>query len=285
MCSLLGFTKQAYYKKESKHLEREHKRKQIKSLVIDIRAFLPRIGTRKLYYIIEKDLQKQNIKMGRDGLFRFLREENLLILKRKKYTVTTNSHHWMRKYPNIAKDSIVDRPEKLWVADITYLKTKQGNEYLHLITDAYSKQIMGYELASDLRSESTLKALEMALLRRKYKCPLIHHSDRGLQYCSHKYVELLRHNHINISMTEKSDPYENAIAERVNGILKQEFDLDRIYNNKTELNHQLHRAIQLYNEVRPHQSVEMLTPKEAHLQNKIKLRSWKKKYIKMELNT
>ncbi len=151
--------------------------------------------------------------MGRDVLFNFLRAEHLLIKPKRSYVKTTNSKHWMKKHPNLIKDIDVNRPEQLWVSDITYIKTDKGHEYLSLITDAYSKKIMSYELLENLSTASPLRALEAALKNRKYKQELIHHSDRGLQYCSADYVQKLKENNIKISMTENGDPYENAIAE------------------------------------------------------------------------
>ena len=188
-----------------------------------IRCTMPRIGTRKLYFLIKQDLNVLNINMGRDVLFNFLRAEHLLIKPKRSYVKTTNSKHWMKKHPNLIKDIELKRPEQLWVSDITYIKTDKGHEYLSLITDAYSKKIMGYELLENLSTAGPLKALELALKNRKYKHELIHHSDRGLQYCSSEYIKKLRENNIQISMTENGDPYENAIAERINGILKYEF--------------------------------------------------------------
>lgn len=243
---------------------------------MDIRSELPRLGTRKLYHLMKADLQDESIKLGRDRLFDFLREEHLLIGKRKKYTKTTDSKHWMRKYPNLTKSLVLTRPEQLWVADITYLNTTNGNEYLHLITDAYSKQIMGYELSNDLKASSTIKALQRALKSRKYSHPLIHHSDRGLQYCSTEYTGLLKANNISISMTEQYDPYENAVAERVNGILKDEFGLDRIFKSNQELHQQLQQSIYAYNHLRPHLSLQMMTPIKAHDQSEITLKKWRK---------
>jgi transposase InsO family protein len=155
---------------------------------------------------MQEELMRLDIKLGRDVLFNFLRAENLLIKPKRSYVKTTNSKHWMRRYPNLIKDIEINRPEQLWVSDITYIKTEAGNEYLSLITDAYSKKIMGYELLDNLSSTGPLKALELALKNRKYKHNLIHHSDRGLQYCSTEYVELLKSNNIKISMTENGDP-------------------------------------------------------------------------------
>jgi putative transposase len=277
MCKLLGYTKQSYYKKKDTSLEDAFQRTQVKEMVMDIRCQLPRLGTRKLYHLIKPKLEHHTIQIGRDKLFDILREEGLLIIKRRKYTKTTNSKHWMKKYKNLTHNMSLNKPEQLWVADITYLQTKQGHEYLHLITDAYSKQIMGYELSDNLKTSSTLKALRMALRQRKYTHKLIHHSDRGIQYCSYEYTKLLTKNNVQISMTEQYDPYENAVAERVNGILKDEFGLDQIFENNKSLHRQLNQVIKLYNHLRPHLSINMLTPNQAHQQHKIILKKWTKK--------
>jgi len=277
MCKLLGYSKQAYYKREDKAFEKQLRKAQVKAMVMDVRCKLPRLGTRKVYHLIKDDIQSQGIKTGRDKLFDLLRAEGLLIGKRRKYTKTTNSKHWMRKYPNLIKDLKLTKPEQLWVADITYLQTKQGHDYLHLITDAYSKQIMGYEHADNLKTSSTVKALQMALDNRQYSHGLIHHSDRGLQYCSYDYTNLLKQNNIGISMTEQYDSYENAIAERINGILKDEFGLDAVFENNKILHDQLQESIKLYNSLRPHLSVDMLTPNQAHKQQKVKLKKWSRK--------
>ncbi len=235
---------------------------------------MPRLGTRKLHHLLKGELG-----IGRDKLFELLRIEGLLICKRRRYTVTTNSKHWMRKYPNLIKSMGLTRPEQVWVADITYIDThEQGHGYLHLITDAYSKQIMGYELCGNMEAASTLKALQMAIANRKYKDQaLIHHSDRGLQYCSKLYTDYLKDNHITISMTENGDPYENAIAERVNGILKDEFGLSEQLNNISEAMQQTAQSISIYNNSRPHLSCNMLTPVQMHQQKEIKLKSYNKK--------
>ena len=277
LCRLFGYSKQAFYKKKDTDLKNKDEQKVVKSLVMDIRKQLPRTGTRKLYFMIQNSLKEKNIKIGRDKLFKILKEEYLLVGKRRKYTKTTNSKHWLRKYPNIARNIELTMPEQLWVADITYLQTKQGHEYLHLITDAYSKQIMGYELSGTLKASSTLKALKKALKNRRYSHQLVHHSDRGLQYCSYDYTNMLKKNNVFISMTEQYDPYENAVAERVNGILKDEFGLDILFSTNKELEKQLNQAIDLYNNLRPHLSINMLTPKQAHCQNTVKLKKWNTK--------
>jgi putative transposase len=242
-----------------------------------IRRQMPRLGTRKLYYLLKESFRKEGISIGRDRLFDLLRQEDLLIIRKKKYTKTTDSKHWMRKYPNLIKRLQIRRPEQLWVADITYVAIGDGYCYLHLITDAYSKMIMGYYLSETLAASCTMKALEMALKNRKYSGPLIHHSDRGLQYCSAAYTRLLNQNKITISMTEDGNPYDNAIAERVNGILKDEFGLDEVFDNRQQLERQAAEAIYAYNNKRPHQSNSMLIPRQMHQQNKLKPKAWHKK--------
>jgi putative transposase len=235
---------------------------------------MPRLGTRKLHYL----LKSNGISIGRDQLFCWLRAEGLLVYKKKRYTVTTNSKHWMRKYPNLIKGLVISRPEQLWVADITYLDTaEEGNIYLHLVTDAYSKQIMGYELCNNMEATSTLKAIKMAVKNRAYQnLPLIHHSDRGLQYCSKLYTNYLTENNISISMTENGSPYDNAVAERINGILKDEFGLSEQLDNHSEALLQVKESIYAYNFLRPHLSCDLLTPEKMHQQRAIKIKTYKK---------
>lgn len=255
-------------------------------LVRDKREKQPRIGTEKLYGLIKEDLEKQNIKIGRCKLNSILKENGMLVKKKKTMVITTNSHHRFRKYPNQVKDMDITKPEQVWVADITYIRTNEGFNYLHLITDAYSKRIVGYELSDNLKAESTIKALKMALKGRKYpERELIHHSDRGIQYCSDDYIQMLIENNISISMTENSDPYENAIAERVNGILKQEFMIGEGFRNHMMALKEIKKSIYIYNHERPHRSCKMMTPEQAHLNGTYKLPSYKfKRKPKNELS-
>ena len=277
-CSLFGLTKQAYYKGRAARTRRISRQHQAREAVLQLRRQMPRIGTRKLHFMLKEPFKTSGIKIGRDKLFDLLRKEGLLVYRRRKYTVTTNSRHWMRKYPNLTKDLVLQRPEQLWVADITYLDTLDGNAYLHLVTDAYSKQIMGFELCNNLEAASTLKALQMAIAKRRYPHqPLIHHSDRGLQYCAKRYVDCLKANDIGISMTQNGDPYENAIAERVNGILKDEFGLNERMEDLTQAQHQTNQSIHTYNHLRPHLSCHYLTPEQMHRQQSITLKTWEKK--------
>jgi transposase InsO family protein len=273
----LGYSKQAYYKSKTNQQKKNCYYTMAKQKVLAIRKRLPRLGTRKLYYLLAEDFIKEHITVGRDKLFSILREEQLLIVKKKRYTKTTDSRHWMHKYPDLIKGLQIENPEKVWVADITWLYLKDGYCYLHLVTDAYSKRIMGYEVSQNLAAASTIQALEMAIRSRKYTTSLIHHSDRGLQYCSAGYTKLLHDNQIDISMTQDGSPYDNAIAERINGILKDEFGLDGTFENIEQLRNEVKQSIELYNGYRPHLSNSMLTPVQMHNQNKLKTKAWHKK--------
>jgi putative transposase len=245
-----------------------------------VRTSMPRIGTRKLYHLLKERFLRDGISIGRDRLFDLLREEGLLIIRKKKYTKTTDSKHWMRKYPNLIKEIKLGRPEQLWVADITYLTISDRYCYLHLVTDAYSKRIMGYCISETLAASHTLQALGMALRNRQYSGSLIHHSDRGLQYCSSGYVKMLQQNSIAISMTEDGSPYDNAIAERLNGILKDEYGLDEEFADQAQLELQVRQSVESYNNNRPHESNYLLTPNEMHQQNKLKPKAWHKKPVR-----
>ena len=263
---LFGLSRQSYYKNKTSRIKRNADLIIVRDMVMRIRCKMPRIGTRKLYYLIKDELNMLNIKIGRDVLFNFLRAEYLLIKPKRSYVKTTNSKHWMKKYPNLIKNIEVTKPEQLWVSDITYIQTEQGHNYLSLVTDAYSKKIMGYELLDNLSTAGPLKALESALKNRKYTHDLIHHSDRGLQYCSYEYVELSLKNNVSISMTENGDPYENALAERMNRTLKEEFGLGGVLKTREQAYQLAEEAVNLYNQRRPHLALNLLTPNIVHLQ-------------------
>jgi len=247
----------------------------VRTSILEKRKSMPRLGTRKLHYL----LKEEGIQIGRDHLFHFLRAEGMLVRKQKRYVTTTDSRNWMREHANLTGDIELSRPEQLWVADITYLDTlSDGHLYLHLVTDAYSKQIMGYELCNNMNASSTDKALQMALKERMYKgSPLIHHSDRGLQYSSKLYTDRLKGSNIAISMTQTGSPYDNAIAERVNGILKDEFGLGDKLTDTQEAIKQTRQSIFAYNHLRPHLSCHMLTPKQMHMQQTIKIKTYRRK--------
>ncbi len=271
-CRHLGISKQAYYKSQKNQTKQKEEQENIIRKVLSVRQEQPRLGTRKLHYILKAELG-----VGRDKLFEILRKEQMLITKRRKYVKTTNSKHWMRIYADSSKQLELKQPEQLWVADITYLSTRQETLYLHLVSDAYSKQIMGYTLSKDLKSESTVKALQMALRRRVYQNRnILHHSDRGLQYCSRIYIDELRRNNCQISMTQDGSPYDNAVAERINGILKDEFYCDEKFDSFEQAKNHIEQSIMIYNTKRPHLSCSMLTPAEMHQQNFLPVKYWKK---------
>lgn len=224
---------------------------------------MPRLGTRKLYHLLSDQFNALGVKLGRDALFSYLREEKMLIKPLKSYTKTTDSKHWLKKYPNLVKELVPSRIEEVFVSDITYVKTQERTHYLSLVTDAFSRKIMGYQLSEDMSAENVAKALQMAIKNRKTDWPLIHHSDRGLQYCSGLYQSQLKQARIQPSMTDGYDCYQNALAERVNGILKQEFLIETCTNGK-ELHQLIHESIQIFNQERPHLSLNMKTPNQIH---------------------
>jgi len=275
LCRLFGRTRHAYYdslwRKESSLVKED----VILQEVINIRKDLPRLGTRKLHFVLQNKLITHQISFGRDYLFDLLAEHKLLIRQRKRKVITTDSRHWMRKYNNLIKEVNINRPEQVWVSDITYIRLTNQWGYLSLITDAYSRKIMGYSFRQDLAAEGCIEALKMALNNRMYSQPIIHHSDRGSQYCSHNYVDLLLKNNIAISMTENGDPYENALAERINGIIKTEFNLyaSAVGFEQTKL--QIDRSINAYNRLRPHASCDYLTPNQAHEKTENLKKRWK----------
>lgn len=239
--------------------------KKVHHLLTAQRKLLPKLGGRKLYHEIKPVLLTNQIKVGRDKVFAILKRHQMLIVPQRRYIQTTMSRHWMRKYPNLIKGISVTMPEQIWVSDITYIKTDEGNCYLNLVTDMYSRKIMGYALADSMDTESMIQAFKMALENRKYPGrKLIHHSDRGLQYCSKEYVALSQKHGVNISMTENSDPYENAMAERMNRTLKEEFGLGNILQSKMHAKYLTEEAVYLYNNLRPHLALNMYKPQQVH---------------------
>ncbi|TDQ11887.1 IS3 family transposase [Pedobacter metabolipauper] len=283
LCRQFGKTRHAYYDHQWRVQDLGLKDEIVLQHVLDIRKKQNRIGTLKLHYMLQEPLGQHGIKIGRDYLFDLMREHSLYIRNRKRKVFTTNSRHWMHKYNNLIKELVINHPEQVWVSDITYIQLRKQWGYLSLITDAYSKKIMGWAFRKDLSAQGCTDALEMAVADRKYpETKLIHHSDRGSQYCSKAYVDLLIRNRIAISMTENGDPYENAIAERVNGILKAEFDLYGPQTGLKETTRKIRENIQTYNQIRPHASCDYLTPEQAHhKQGELKKR-WKPKKYKQE---
>jgi transposase InsO family protein len=275
-CTLFGIDRQVYYRKIKRRIIKQDKATLVVKMVIEIRTQMPRIGSKKLYYLLNNDLKM--LKIGRDKFIDILRANHLLIVPKRSYHVTTNSHHRFRKYKNQLLDLQINKPEQVWVSDITYIGKREKPCYLSLITDAYSKKIVGYNVSDNLNTQSSLIALRLAVKQRKNKeIPLIHHSDRGLQYCSKEYQKILTKNEIQPSMTQNSDPYENAVAERINGILKQEFYIDKYNKDLPIMKQIIKETVEIYNGKRPHLSNHMLTPNQMHQQNKLIMKTYKTK--------
>lgn len=242
--------------------------------VVYHRRLQPRLGARKLLIMMRSFINTHDIRIGRDVFYELLRVNGFLIRRKRNGPRTTFSNHRFKKYADLVKGYTVSRPNELWVSDITYIHLYNGFAYLSLVTDTYSRKIMGYHVSSALTAEGCIKALQMALNNRSGQAPLIHHSDRGVQYCSSEYVKLLNDNCCTISMTQSGDPRDNAIAERVNGILKQEL-LAKAYPEFNGAVTAVKHAIDIYNQLRPHSSVDMLTPEQAHFKTGPIHRRWK----------
>lgn len=258
------YGRSSYYKSSSREAAYLLEEEIVCQLVNDIRRYQPNIGGKKLYHLLKDDLYKLDESIGRDKFFDILRNHGLLVKRKRKYVYTTNSFHRFRVYKNALKNKILTGPHQGCVSDITYLRIRSGFVYLFLITDAYSRKIIGWSLSNSLSIEGGLKALKMAIKQCVDTTGLIHHSDRGIQYCSNDYVALLKQHKITISMTEENHCYENAIAERVNGILKQDFLLDETFGNLSMAQKAVEEAIESYNTRRPHWSLNLCTPEQVH---------------------
>ncbi|MDB4926135.1 IS3 family transposase [Mucilaginibacter sp.] len=271
LCGLLGYSSQAYYQYNRHTEKRTFKQEELIQQVLAHRRLQPRLGARKLLELMQPE-------MGRDAFFELLRENGLLV-RRKRYRVrTTFSTHRFRKYSDLTDDLVTERAGQLWVSDITYIRVGRDFAYLSLVTDAYSRKIIGFCLSHDLSTDSCLSALRMALASRlRTDQPLVHHSDRGTQYCSQAYTGLLNKKGIAISMTQSGNPRDNAIAERVNGILKMEL-LKENYDNINTAYKSVKQAINIYNTLRPHSSLDMLTPEKAHQKTGQLKRRWRNYY-------
>lgn len=283
-CRLLGLTRQSYYQHfwQEELLLIEHE--LVLQRVLEIRENHRHIGTRKLYEMLQPFLLEHQIKIGRDALFDLLASNYLLVRRKKRKIRTTDSYHRFKKYPNLIKDFVSQKPNQLWVSDITYWRINNGFVYISFITDAYSRKIVGYHVAQTMEAVETIEALKMAIsgFLNEPDChsQLTHHSDRGMQYCSDMYVRLLKNNNINISMTENGDPLENAIAERVNGIIKEEYLNDYKVETIEQAKELLSAVVNLYNNERPHQSIGFLTPNQVHKENIKTEKLWKNYYQK-----
>ncbi|WP_416441754.1 IS3 family transposase [Leeuwenhoekiella sp. A16] len=287
MIQCFGISKQAFYKRL-----RSHKTKVTNDQIIIqmIREYRNEVGLRtggiKLHDNLKPKMEQRGIKMGRDKFYRLLRTYNLLVPRTKRFFITTNSKHQFYKHKNLVKDKAPTRSEQLWVSDITYIKTEKGHSYLALVTDAYSKQIMGYKLANHMKTSLCIDALAMAIKNRKYPNEkLIHHSDRGFQYCNPAYTEFARQNGITMSMTQQYDPYENAVAERINRTLKYEYGLKKTIKNCTLAKKMIKRAVHIYNNKRTHLSLKLNTPAFVHINQNVPYRSYKKNKENLEFLT
>lgn len=233
-------------------------------MIVNIRMRQPKIGGKKLYRLLKNDLESLDFKIGRDKFFEIMRDNSLLVLRKRRYVKTTNSHHRFMVYKNLIKELEINRINQVFVGDITYLRTEGGFVYLSLLTDLYSRKIVGYSVSESLSTAISIASLKMSLKGVEEPERLIHHSDRGFQYCSKEYTKILKKKEMKISMGEKGNPYDNAVAERVNGILKEEFLLDQTFRTKRDAERAVKEAVKIYNEERPHMSIDYMTPSEKY---------------------
>jgi transposase InsO family protein len=259
-CQCYDMHRDAYYKFKIRKQEKDTVKRQVLELVKEERIEQSRVGTVKLYKALKGTFEMTGLKVGRDKLNDILREHDMLIKRKRASCKTTDSYHRFHKYKNLVKDMEVTAPNQVWVSDITYIRTINGFCYLALITDMYSRKIVGYDISDSLELAGCLRALKRALRTARPAVGLVHHSDRGIQYCSNQYVDELKKREIKISMTEENHCYENAIAERVNGILKDEFYLDQCFFNKKSASFATNNAINIYNNKRLHISLGYKTP-------------------------
>ena len=260
ICNGFMLKRYAYYKYHRRFKTKMAVEEKVLKLVRVERRTQPRVGTRKLHAALQRDFKHMGLKVGRDRLFKILRQEKMLVHRKRAYAKTTNSYHHFHKYNNLIKEIKITRPNQVWVSDITYIRTVTGFCYLALITDLYSRKIVGYDISDSLELTGCLRAFKQALKIARPKNGLIHHSDRGVQYCSHQYVKELKKRGIKISMTEENHCYENAVAERVNGILKDEFYLDQCFFSTANAKKATKNAIEIYNNKRLHLSLGYKTP-------------------------
>jgi putative transposase len=275
----LGYTPQAYHKSSKHQLIKQLHQDLILQQVHRIRAEQPRCGTRKLLVMLQPFFQQHQIRIGRDQFFDLLNEKKLLIRQTRRSVRTTNSYHHFRRYPNLVAGFVPLKAHELWVSDITYIPLADRFAYLFLITDAYSRKIVGFHVSDDMKVSSAVVALKKAMQQKPIDRIVIHHSDRGIQYCSNEYVSLLQQNHALISMTQSGDPLENAMAERVNGILKTELISSR-YNDIQHASMSIARAIIIYNYKRRHSSINYQLPNDVHNQSGPQIKRWKNYYYK-----
>jgi putative transposase len=277
LCLLSGHSRQAYYKHRVLKEEKPLKEELIVQQVMGYRQLQRRIGGRKLHMLVSPFMALHDIGMGRDAFFEFLRRYDLLNKRRRSKPRTTDSNHWMKKHPNLVKEFVPEQSDQLWVSDITYLTLCESDAFLSLVTDAYSRKIVGFHVSKSLKAGGCVLALQMAIAGRSKIEGLIHHSDRGSQYCCGAYVDILGDCQINISMTQGGDPRDNAIAERVNGILKMELP-EPVFTDLEAARAAVTKAVNTYNYLRPHSSISMLTPALVHGRVLNLKRHWKNYY-------
>jgi putative transposase len=258
---VLAISRQAFYKARTQRSQTELNEALVLRGVQRLRMHMPRLGTRKLHGLLAGELSRDyGITLGRDKFFTLLRKHNLLVKRHRKYARTTNSRHPFYVYDNLINGMPVEAANQVFVSDITYIRLEREFGYLALVTDVYSRKIVGYDFSRSLTMDGSRRALLMALRGVKHPSQLIHHSDRGIQYCSREYVDELLSRNARISMSEAGNPYENAIAERVNGILKDEFLLDATFPDFRTAKAAVDEAIEIYNTMRPHGSIRKQTP-------------------------
>lgn len=269
MTDYFSISRQAFYKAEKQMHERLLSEQLALEMVSEIRCRQPKIGGKKLYYLLSDDLQLLPSKLGRDALFTLLRDNSLLIERKRSRFFTTNSKHSNKIYPNLIKGLEIIASNQVLVSDITYIRRTGGFSYLSVVSDLYSRKILGYFVSDNLSLEGPLKALKISLrqIDDKAKSGMIHHSDRGIQYSSFKYTDKLKKQGINISMSAKGNPYDNAVMERIMGILKQEFLLDDTFQDIASIRRSVKEAVAIYNEERPHSSLAYKTPTEVYNEN------------------
>lgn len=264
-CQAVGISRQSYYKGRKERQEQQVNESLIVELVKCERLIQPQIGTRKLYVILADKLQSSGIQIGRDRFFDVLRKHDLLINRRRRRgPQTTDSRHYFRKFPNLLKDRTLTGAHQAWVCDITYVRTDEGFAYVSLVSDVWSHKIIGYQCSDHLDASGSINAVRMALRQLRAGCYPLHHSDRGIQYCCSDYMNCLQEHNIPVSMTEENHCYENAQAERLNGILKQEYGLGETFRTKQQVRDLLKEAVHLYNTRRPHISLNYQTPAKVH---------------------
>lgn len=264
LCKVVQISRQAYYKERKVRQRRQVNEEAILELVKRERAVQPRLGTRKLMACLGEEWREMGINLGRDGLFSLLRRQQMLVERPRRGVRTTASRHGFRTYENVLRDMIITAPHQAWVSDLTYVRTEEGFMYVSLISDVWSRKIVGYSVSPTLEAQGSLEALGMALKQLPEGSRPVHHSDRGIQYCCGEYVKRLEQAGLRISMTQENHCYENAQAERLNGILKQEYGLGGTFAKKEHVREAVAQAVMLYNTRRPHVNLNYQTPERVH---------------------